>query len=125
MLAGMLFSISSISQNRLEGIWNRTLLSGVTASEVLLTHSFILIICDVIEIIILKITTIFLIDAPIIGSQWLLGILFLVMYMMGNSIGLLISVLTNNSNIISFAGTFVSFSCAMASGAVWLVKNSS
>ena len=119
MLGGIIFSISCLSQNRIEGIWNRTLLAGVKSSEVLFSHIIILIFCDLIEIFVLKIATIFLLDIPIIGNQFLLGLLCLVLYMAGNSIGLLISVFTNNVAILNSAGLMIVFSSTIMCGVFW------
>ncbi|CAG9805440.1 unnamed protein product [Chironomus riparius] len=122
MLGGILFSISSLSQNRIEGIWNRTLLAGVKTSEVLFSHVIILIFCDLIEIFVLKIATIFLLKSPIIGNQLLLGLFCLVLYMAGNSIGLFISVFTNNVAVLNSSGIMVVIAFTLSSGVVWPIE---
>jgi hypothetical protein len=67
----------------------------------------------------IKIATIFLLDIPIIGNQWLLGVFCLVLYIAGNSIGLFISVFTNNVNILNSAGIMAMFTFTIISGILW------
>jgi ABC-type multidrug transport system permease subunit len=119
MMTAVLFSISCLSQNRVEGIWNRTLLAGVTTSEVLFAHVVILLFCGLIEITIVKIATIFLLDIPIIGNQWLLGIFCLVLSLTGSSLGLLISVFTNNVALLNSAGVMVMITFTYLCGFIW------
>lgn len=119
MLSGTLFSISAIAQCRIEGIWNRTLLSGVKSSEILLAHIITFIISDVIQVIILKIAAVVLYDFNILGSQWTLGTLCLVMSFVGSSIGLFISILTNNLIIVNSAGMILFFACGSQCGVFW------
>ncbi|XP_070493900.1 ABC transporter G family member 20-like [Chironomus tepperi] len=119
LLGGILFSISCLSQSRVEGIWNRTLLTGVKTSEVMLSNIIILLVCDLIEIIALKIGTIYLVDLPIIGNQLTLGLLCLCLYMAGNSIGLFISVLTNNIVILNSSGVLIVVANITLCGVAW------
>ena len=119
MLSGTLFSISSISQSRIDGIWNRTLLAGVKTSEILLVHIVTFIIADVIQVISLKIASIVLFDFVILGSQWLLGALCLTMCFVGSAIGLFISIKTNNLLIVNSAGMLVFFLFGLQAGLFW------
>ncbi|XP_070493598.1 ABC transporter G family member 20-like [Chironomus tepperi] len=119
ILGGILFAISCVSQNRVEGIWNRTLLAGVKTSEILFSNVIILLFCDVIEIFAMKIATIFLVDIPIIGNQLTLGLLCLCLYMAGNSIGLFISFFTTNVAVLNSAGSLVVSTFTVFSGIIW------
>jgi len=119
MLSGTLFSISAIAQSRTEGIWNRTLLSGVKTSEILLAHIITFIISDVIQVIVFKIASVILYDFDILGSQWTLGCLCLLMCIVGSCIGLLISIFTNNVLFVNSAGMMVFFACGSQCGIYW------
>ncbi|XP_070493805.1 uncharacterized protein [Chironomus tepperi] len=119
MLSGTLFSISAIAQCRIEGIWNRTLLSGVKSSEIVLAHIITFVISDVLQVIILKIASVVLFNYEILGSQWTLGSLCLVMCLVGSSIGLFISILTNNLIVVNSAGMMLFFACGSQCGVFW------
>ena len=119
MLSGTLFSISSIAQSRIEGIWNRTLLAGVKTSEILLVHIITFVISAVIQVIVLKIASLILYDFDILGSQWLLGTYCLFMCLVGSAIGLFISIHTNNLLIVNSAGMLLFFMCGSQCGVFW------
>ncbi|KAL7037053.1 hypothetical protein ACKWTF_009054 [Chironomus riparius] len=119
---GILFSISCIAQSRIEGVWNRTMLAGVSTNEVLAVQFFILSISNVIQVLIFKIFFHIFFDTKIIGNSWLLGTVCIGMYMVGTSMGLFISIYTNNIYIVNSAGVMISLSCGFLCGGIWPIE---
>lgn len=119
LLSGILFSISSVAQCRMEGIWNRTILAGVTTSEILAVQIFIMLIYDVIQVFMFKLAFIFLFDIKIMGNEWLLVLICLLICMAGSSLGLIVSIHTNNVAIVNSAGVIIFFTCGGLCGGFW------
>ena len=119
LLSGILFSLSSIAQNRTGGVWNRTILAGVTVSEIISVQFTLLFISDIVQLIVLKIITATLYDVEIVGNQWLLGLFCLMVYMTGSSIGIFVSILTNNLLVLNTAGMIIFFFGGCLCGGIW------
>jgi len=95
------------------------MLAGVSTNEVLAVQFFILTISDVIQVLIFKIMVDFLFDAKIVGNGWIIGAVCLGIYMVGSSMGLFISIHTNNLYIVNSAGILIFFLCAFLCGGIW------
>lgn len=119
MLGGILFSISTISQCRIEGVWNRMLLAGVSTSEILLIFIALFVVMDIVQVFTFKIAMIFLYDITIYGNQWHLGLFSLMLCMIGCGLGLIISINTNSVAIINSSGIVLFTFCGTISGAFW------
>lgn len=100
-------------------MWNRTLLAGVTTSEILLVYVFMFIIIDILQMLALKSTMMLLYDLSIIGSELHIGMFALMIYMVGSSFGLLTSIYTNKVLAINCAGVLVFAICGTLSGSFW------
>ena len=95
------------------------MLAGVSTNEVLAVQFFILTISNVIQVLIFKMFVGFLFDTKIVGTSWLLGTVCIGMYMVGTSVGLFISIYTNNIYIVNSAGIMISVSCGFLCGGTW------
>ncbi|XP_070493446.1 ABC transporter G family member 20-like isoform X2 [Chironomus tepperi] len=122
LLCGILFSISSIGQCRIEGIWNRTILAGVTTSEILTVQLFILLIFDVFQVFVYDLSFKVLYDIKILGDELALGVICLLLCVVGTCIGLLISIHTNNFAIVNSAGVVIFFTCGGLCGGFWPIE---
>ncbi|CAG9805437.1 unnamed protein product [Chironomus riparius] len=122
LLCGILFSISSISQSRIEGIWNRTILAGVTTSEILAVQLFIQLINDIFQVVVFKLLFKVLFDIKIEGNDLLLGVIYLLLCIAGSCIGLFVSLHTNNFAVVNSAGTLVFFTCGGLCGGFWPIE---
>jgi hypothetical protein len=119
MLSGILFSVSSIGQNRIEGIWNRTILAGVKTSEILVVNIFILLVNDVLQVLIFNASFKVIFDMKVEGNELALGLIYFLLCVTGNSIGLTITILTNSFSVISSAGIVIFFICGGLGGGFW------
>ncbi|KAL7037052.1 hypothetical protein ACKWTF_009053 [Chironomus riparius] len=122
LLCGILFSISSISQSRIEGIWNRTILAGVTTSEILAVQLFIQLINDIFQVVVFILLFKVLFDIKIEGNELLLGVIYLLLCIAGSCIGLFVSLHTNNFAVVNSAGTLVFFTCGGLCGGFWPIE---
>ncbi|CAG9805436.1 unnamed protein product [Chironomus riparius] len=122
LLSGILFSLSSIAQSRTGGVWNRTIIAGVTVSEIISVQFTLLFISDIVQLIVLKIITATLYDGEIVGNQWILGFFCLMVYMTGSSIGIFVSILTNNLLILNTAGMVIFFFGGSLCGGMWPIE---
>ncbi|XP_070493794.1 ABC transporter G family member 23-like [Chironomus tepperi] len=122
LLSGILFSISSFGQCRIEGIWNRTILAGVTTSEILTVQMFILLIFDILQVFVYDLSFKVLYDIKILGDELALWLIYLLLCVVGTCIGLLISIHTNNVAIVNSAGIIIFFTCGGLAGLVWPIE---
>jgi ABC-type multidrug transport system permease subunit len=118
-LNSLCFTSVSIAQNRLGGIWNRTILSGVSPLEILLVQiiiSFFVVFISLIEIFLIAY---YIIDITIIGSAFaLICILFLV-NTTGAFCGILLSTIADDIKIVSTSSLAFGQIIMNICGAMW------
>lgn len=95
------------------------MLAGVSTNEVLAVQFFILTISDIIQVLIFKKMVDFLFGSKIVGNGWMLAAVCLGIYIVGSSMGLFISIHTNNFYIVNSAGVLIFFLCGFLCGGIW------
>lgn len=112
-------SCYSIAQNRIEGVWNRTLLAGVESIEILTVQFIIASITFVTSFIEIVVMTILTFDVIILGSIYLLTLFGILISLSGTMIGIAISATSDDLKFISVLVFATIQICAYLNGAFW------
>lgn len=113
---GTTMTASIILQDRLEGIWDRSIIAGVTASEILITHfvtQLILLLLQITEIL----SVVFLIfETANNGSTITMLALIILQGVCGMCFGLWISTVTTMHTFANFVSTGSFYPMVLISG---------
>jgi hypothetical protein len=74
---------------------------------------------DVIQVIVFKLSFLFLFNIKIVGNEWLLVLICLLLCMSGGALGLLVSIHINNVAVVNSAGVLIFFTCGALCGGYW------
>ncbi|XP_070508497.1 ABC transporter G family member 23-like [Chironomus tepperi] len=115
----MCYTSLIIYSHRIEGIWNRTLLSGVEISEILLSYLIFSIMYSMLQSLLFLITLYFEFSSAITADYWLLGLITISMTNLGFIIGILFSASFDNFHVIYGFGVWVCWVMIALCGFVW------
>ncbi|KAL7012131.1 hypothetical protein ACKWTF_014646 [Chironomus riparius] len=118
----MCYSSFTIHAQRIEGIWNRTLLSGVEITELITANLIFSFINSTIQSIIFLISIYFELNFEITKNCWILFVAAFVMMNLGFILGILISATFDDFHVIYGIGITISWMMTLLSGVFWPIE---
>ncbi|KRT81367.1 hypothetical protein AMK59_5794, partial [Oryctes borbonicus] len=119
---GTIMTSTIIITDRLEGVWDRSIVAGVSSFEILLTHfatQILIIILQVIEIMVL---TFVIYRTEYVGSLALITCLLALEGLCGMCFGFWVSVISDNHNMANIVTTGSFYPMILLCGLVWPVE---
>ncbi|VVC28742.1 AAA+ ATPase domain,P-loop containing nucleoside triphosphate hydrolase,ABC transporter-like,ABC-2 [Cinara cedri] len=115
----MVFTVGAILMEKMGGLLERSLVAGVTVTEVLLSHIVVQYIVLSVQTALMMLVLFVFFDNPMVGSLvWTLSLLFLT-GTSGMCYGFMVSVFCNTDTSATFMGLGSFFPLAMLSGMIW------
>lgn len=102
---GTTMTSTIIISDRMEGVWDRSIVAGVTTIEIMLTHlitQFVLILLQVVEVFFIFFV---IFKFEYIGSLWSAIFITILQGLAGMCFGFWISVISENHNLANMAST--------------------
>lgn len=116
---GTTMTATIILSDRMEGVWERSIVCGVTSAEILLGHFITQSILLIIQIGEMLVLTFLIYKIQFAGNMMILIILSILLGVCGMSFGFLISIVVDNHNMAHIASTGSIFPLCVLCGMIW------
>ncbi|XP_017786452.1 PREDICTED: ABC transporter G family member 23-like [Nicrophorus vespilloides] len=116
---GTTLTSTIIVTDRLEGVWDRSIVAGVTSLEIVLTHfmsQFVLVFIQTTELVIL---TFLVFGIDYIGQMWIIFLCVLLQGLTGMVFGFWVSVVSNSHSAANIFSTGIFYPMIILCGMIW------
>lgn len=115
----MSFTSLTIHSCRIEGIWNRTLLSGVKISDIILANFIFSIIFSIVQTVQFLISIYFELNFAITKDYWVLALITFALTNLGFILGFLMSTCVDDFHVVFGTGIMMCWFMTNLSGFCW------
>ncbi|XP_018326204.2 ABC transporter G family member 20-like [Agrilus planipennis] len=112
-----------IISDRLEGVWDRSIVAGVTSAEILLTHFVTQLLIIIFQSALIMVLTFAIFKYTSEGSLVVITVLIFLQGLCGISYGFLISVFCSDHNSANILSTGVFYPMILTCGLVWPIES--
>ncbi|KAG5667099.1 hypothetical protein PVAND_015098 [Polypedilum vanderplanki] len=118
-----IFALLIISDTRIAGVWNRTLLCGVKLTEIILANAIECIFISIVIAASMIIGQDFIFGAEVLGSKFLVFSLITGICIVGFMMGFFISILCDKFQASSGLGQLITILTVFTTGLIWPVES--